>query len=114
MLTYGKVLDWYDDPTIQWATVCAIIAGGIFLYIESTQRNPYYQLDVFKLRTIRMGFLFYFLLMVLNSSAMFVNVFTGIGMKLDNFQNATLVSFYWGFPPCSCISRYKVQDCTNG
>ena len=36
------------------------------------------------------GFLFYFLLMVLNSSAMFVNVFTGIGMKLDNFQNATL------------------------
>ena len=90
VLTYGKVLDWYDDPTIQWATVCAIIAGGIFLYIESTQRNPYYQLDVFKLRTIRMGFLFYFLLMVLNSSAMFVNVFTGIGMKLDNFQNATL------------------------
>ena len=90
MLTYGKVLDWYDDPTIRWATVCAIIAGGIFLYIESTQRNPYYQLDVFKLRTIRMGFLFYFLLMVLNSSAMFVNVFTGIGMKLDNFQNATL------------------------
>ena len=89
-ITYGKVLDWYDDPTIQWATVCAIIAGGIFLYIESTQRNPYYQLDVFKLRTIRMGFLFYFLLMVLNSSAMFVNVFTGIGMKLDNFQNATL------------------------
>ena len=60
------------------------------IYIESTQRNPYYQLDVFKLRTIRMGFLFYFLLMVLNSSAMFVNVFTGIGMKLDNFQNATL------------------------
>ena len=90
VLTYGKVLDWYDNPTIQWATACAIIAGGIFLYIESTQRNPYYQLDVFKLRTIRMGFLFYFLLMVLNSSAMFVNVFTGIGMKLDNFQNATL------------------------
>ena len=47
VLTYGKVLDWYDDPTIRWATVCAIIAGGIFLYIESTQRNPYYQLDVF-------------------------------------------------------------------
>ena len=39
VLTYGKVLDWYDDPTIQWATVCAIIAGGIFLYIESTQRQ---------------------------------------------------------------------------
>lgn len=90
VLTYGKVLDWYDDPTIRWATACAIICTGIFLYIEATLRNPYYQLDVFKLRTIRMGFLFYFLLMLLNSSAMFVNVFTAIGMKLDNYQNAAL------------------------
>ena len=65
ILTYGKVLDWYDNPTIQWATVGAIITGGIFIYIEATQRNPYYQLDVFKLRTIRIGFLLYFLLMML-------------------------------------------------
>ncbi|WP_288910511.1 MFS transporter [uncultured Bacteroides sp.] len=90
VLTYGKVLDWYDDSTIRWATVGGLISIGLFLYLESAQHNPYYQLDVFKLRTIRMGFLFYFLLMVLNSSSMFVNVFTSIGMKLDNFQNATL------------------------
>ena len=90
ILTYGKVLDWYDDPTIQWATVGAILTGGMFIYIEATQRNPYYQLDVFKLRTIRIGFLLYFLLMVLNSSAMFVNVFAGVGMHLDNLQNASL------------------------
>ena len=68
----------------------AVVAGILFVYIEVTQRNPYYQFDVLKLRTIRFGFLFYFLLMVLNSSSMFVNVFTGIGMKLDNYQNATL------------------------
>lgn len=37
-----------------------------------------------------MSVLLYFLLMFLNSSAMFVNVFAGIGMKLDNFQNAML------------------------
>ena len=90
VLTYGKVLDWYDDPTIQWATVGAVVAGILFVYIEVTLRNPYYQFDVLKLHTIRFGFLFYFLLMVLNSSSMFVNVFTGIGMKLDNYQNATL------------------------
>lgn len=90
ILVYGKVLDWYDDSTIRWATAGAILSGGLFLYIEATQRHPYYMLDVLKLRTIRMGFLLYLLLMVLNSSAMFVNVFTGIGMKLDNYQNATL------------------------
>jgi hypothetical protein len=27
VLTYGKVLDWYDDPTIQWATVGAVVAN---------------------------------------------------------------------------------------
>lgn len=90
VLVYGKVLDWYDDSTIRWATAGAILSGGLFLYIEAVQRHPYYMLDVLKLRTIRMGFLLYLLLMVLNSSAMFVNVFTGIGMKLDNYQNATL------------------------
>lgn len=90
VLVYGKVLDWYDDSTIRWATAGALLSGGLFLYIEATQRHPYYMLDVLKLRTIRMGFLLYLLLMVLNSSAMFVNVFTGIGMKLDNYQNATL------------------------
>jgi len=90
VLTYGKVLDWYDDPTICWATAITIIAGGLFLYMEATHRHPYYLLKVLNLRTIRMGILLYFLLMFLNSSAMFVNVFTGIGMKLDNWQNATL------------------------
>ena len=89
-LLMAKVLDWYDDPTIQWATVGAVVAGILFVYIEVTLRNPYYQFDVLKLRTIRFGFLFYFLLMVLNSSSMFVNVFTGIGMKLDNYQKRNI------------------------
>lgn len=90
VLTYGKVLDWYDDATICWATATAVITGGLFLYLEATHRNPYYLLKVLSLRTIRMGILLYFLLMFLNSSAMFINVFTGVAMKLDNWQNATL------------------------
>lgn len=90
VLVYGKTLDWFSNTSIQWATLFAIISGVLFFYTEAVQQNPYYRMDVLKLRTIRMGILLYFLLMVLNSSAMFVNVFTGIGMKLDNFQNATL------------------------
>ena len=90
VLVYGKVLDWYDDESIRWATAVSILFAGIFLYMDVTRRSPYVLLDAFKLRTIRMGALLYLLLMVINSSAMFVNVFTGISMKLDNFQNATL------------------------
>ena len=90
VMVYGKVLDWWDDPTIRMAAITAVLTGALFFYMESTHRSPYYQVGVLKLRTIRMGGLFYFLLMFLNSSAMFVNVFTGIGMKLDNWQNASL------------------------
>ena len=90
VMVYGKVLDWWDDPTIRMAAITAVLTGTLFFYMESTHRSPYYQVGVLKLRTIRMGVLFYFLLMFLNSSAMFVNVFAGIGMKLDNWQNASL------------------------
>ena len=90
VLVYGKVLDWYDDPTIRWATVAAIVFTGLFVYMEATHRSPYFLMDVFRLRTIRLGILLFLLLMVLNSSALFVNVFTGVGMKIDNWQNAAL------------------------
>ena len=90
VMVYGKVLDWWDDSTIRMAAITAVLTGALFFYMESTHRSPYYQVGVLKLRTIRMGVLFYFLLMFLNSSAMFVNVFAGIGMKLDNWQNASL------------------------
>ncbi len=42
-----------------------------------------------------MGALLYLLLMVINSSAMFVNVFAGVGMHIDNLQNAALVTGAW-------------------
>ena len=90
VLVYGKVLDWYDDGSIRWATAVSILFAGIFLYMDVTRRSPYVLLDAFKLRTIRMGALLYLLLMIINSSAMFVNVFAGVGMHLDNLQNASL------------------------
>ena len=90
VMVYGMVLVWLDDLTIRMAAITAVLTGALFFYMESTHRSPYYQVGVLKLRTIRKGVLFYFLLMFLNSSAMFVNVFTGIGMKLDNWQNASL------------------------
>ncbi len=90
VLVYGKVLDWYDDSTIRWATVIALVSGAVFFYMEKTHRSPYFLLDVFKLRNINMGVVLFLLLMILNSSAMLVNVFTGVGMKIDNWQNAVL------------------------
>ena len=90
ILVYGKTLDWFDDPTIVRAALLTLLFGAIFIYLESSRRSPYFLMDLFKLRTINMGVILFLLLMILNSSAMFVNVFTRIGMKIDNWQNAAL------------------------
>ena len=90
ILVYGKTLDWFDDPTIVRAALLTLLFGAIFIYQESSRRSPYFLMDLFKLRTINMGVILFLLLMILNSSAMFVNVFTSIGMKIDNWQNAAL------------------------
>lgn len=90
VLIYGKVLDWYDNKSICWATAISILFAGIFLYMDASRRSPYFLLGALRLRTIRMGALLYLLLMIINSSAMFVNVFAGVGMHLDNLQNASL------------------------
>ena len=90
ILVYGKTLDWFDDPTIVRAALLTLLFGAIFIYLESSRRSPYFLMDLFKLRTINMGVILFLLLMILNSSAIFVNVFTSIGMKIDNWQNAAL------------------------
>ena len=90
VLVYGKVYDWYDDPRIQWMTLIGILSAMLFIYMDIYKKDPYFHLGVFRFRTVWYGVMFYFLLMFLNSSAMLVNVFAGLGMKLDNWQNASL------------------------
>ena len=100
VLVYGKTLDWYDDPTICWATFFAVVFGGMFIYLESTHRSPYFVLEIFKLRTIRVAVLLYALLMIMNSSSMFVNVYTSLGMQIDNWKGAILNNW--------CMAGYAI------
>lgn len=90
VMVFGKTLDWFDDPTICFSSVVCLIFTALFIYLEKTRRSPYFIMEVFQLRVINYGILLFFLLMVCNSSAMFVNVFTNVSMKIDNWQNATL------------------------
>ncbi len=90
IMVYGKVLDWYDHPYIRWATLICIVFTTLFVWLEKTQRSPYFLLSAFRLKSIQGGILLFFGLMILNSSQMFVNIFVGVGMKIDNYQNALL------------------------
>ena len=90
IMVYGKVLDWYDHPYIRWATLICIVFTTLFVWLEKTQRSPYFLLSALSLKSIQGGILLFFGLMILNSSQMFVNIFVGVGMKIDNYQNAVL------------------------
>ena len=90
IMVYGKVLDWYSHPYIQWATIVCVVFTLLFIYMEWTRRSPYFLLSTLKLRSVQGGILLFLGLMIFNSSAMFVNIYTSIGMKIDNWQNATL------------------------
>lgn len=90
IMVYGKVLDWYDHPYIRWATLICIVFTTLFVWLEKTQRSPYFLLSAFCLKSIQGGILLFLGLMILNSSQMFVNIFVGVGMKIDNYQNAVL------------------------
>lgn len=103
VMVYGKVFDWYADTSIRVATVVAGIFACLFVYMERNGYSPYFLLDAFRLRTIRMGVLLFLLLMVFNSSAMFVNVFAGVGMKIDNWQNASLSNWSMAGYTVGCI-----------
>lgn len=116
IMVYGKVLDWYAHPHIKWATAACIVSLLLFIYMEWTRRSPYFLLSTLKLRSVQGGILLFMGLMIFNSSAMFVNVFTGVGMKIDNWQNATLgnwvlagyflglvVAIYWS------VKRYHLK-----
>lgn len=100
VLVYGKTLDWFDDPTIRLAAVTFVASGALFAYQETTHRSPYFLMDIFKLRNIRIGIMLYLMLMILNSSSMLVNVFTGVGMKIDNWQAAILNNW--------CMAGYAI------
>lgn len=90
VLIYGKTLDWFSDPTIVRSAWLAAFFGVVFVYMEVMHKSPYFLVDVFRLRTINMGVILFMLLMILNTSSMLVNVYTGVGMKIDNWQNASL------------------------
>lgn len=116
VMVYGKTLDWFDDSTIRWATAGCFFFTALLLYMDLSwhRRTHYLHLGVFKLPTIGMAALLYTLLMALNCSAMFVSLFTSVGMKLDNWQSAslnnwTMMGYFIGAVICIVLSLKKVH-----
>jgi len=90
ILIYGKTYDWFDNSLIRLAGGIFLISTGALLFLSANSKTPYINLDIFQSRKVNTALLLFFLLMVLNSNSMLVNVFTGVSMKLDNLKSANL------------------------
>ena len=114
VMVYGKTLDWYDHPYIRWATFIFFVSMALFVWLERARRSPYFLLEAFRWRSILGGILLFAGLMILNSSAMFVNVFTSVGMKMDNLQvaglnNWVLLGYFLGLVAAIICSRRGIH-----
>lgn len=114
IMVYGKVLDWYDDQRIQLATMICVVSVLLFLYLQRTRRSAYFLITALKSRSIQGGILLFLGLMIFNSSAMFVNVFMSVGMKMDNLQiaevgNWVLLGYFIGLVMAIFCSSKKIH-----
>lgn len=114
IMVYGKVLDWYDDQRIQLATLICIVSVLLFIFLERTRRSAYFLITALKSRSIQGGILLFLGLMIFNSSAMFVNVFMSVGMKMDNLQiaevgNWVLLGYFVGLVMAIFCSSKKIH-----
>ena len=90
---YGKTLDWFDSPPINYSLIILFISTGVFLILEIYSKRPYLDLKIFSFRNVVIALSVFIMLMVLNSSSMLVSTFVGISMKIDNWQNAVLSNY---------------------
>ncbi|MBO1736160.1 MAG: MFS transporter [Coprobacter sp.] len=93
ILIYGKTLDWFDNPNIRLAAYISLVSLGIFLLLQANSQKGYIKLEIFSVRKGLIACLMFMFIMILNSSSILVNAFTGVAMKIDNFQSANLGNY---------------------
>lgn len=93
ILVYGKTLDWFDHLAIRTAFAVMIVSLGLFVLLITHEKNPYLDSGIFGGRKVIIALSLFILLMILNSSSMFVSVFTGISIKADNLKTAYLSNY---------------------
>lgn len=93
ILIYGKTFDWFDNQLIIYASIIFFVSAGLFLILESQNKHPYLDFQIFSFRNVIIALSLFVMLMILNSSSMIVSTFIGISMKTDNWQKAVLSNY---------------------
>lgn len=99
MLVFGKTLDWFDSRSMRVALAVAAVGGGLYLWLAAhTAERPLLEAGVFGHRYTWYGIGIFVLLMLVNSSTLFVTTYVKLSTYAGNLESAAISC--WALPGC--------------
>lgn len=98
VLVFGKTYDWFDSLSIRAASALTLVAGGLFLWLQSSARRPLLRLGIFRYRYTWYSVGIFLLLMLVNSSTLFVTTYVKLSTCAGNLESAAISC--WALPGC--------------
>lgn len=98
ILVFGKTYDWFGHPAICIALAVTLICGGLFLWFSVVRRKAVLELGIFRYRYTWYSIGIFLLLMLINSSTLFVTTNLKLSTCSGNLESATVSC--WAIPGC--------------
>lgn len=89
-LSYGRILDWWNNQSIKVALFAAVLLGIWFIQRQMMLKRPFLSLDVFKRKHVWMSLVFIFLMGIFFASSGIQSAFTTGVLKYSALSNAEI------------------------
>ncbi len=99
VLVFGKTYDWFDSVSMRVALVLACVCGGLFLWLSALAgRGRLLELGISRYRYAWYSVGIFLLLMLINSSTLFVTTYLKLSTCSGDLESATVSC--WAIPGC--------------
>ena len=99
IMVFGKTYDWFAQRSICVAWAVMLVCGGGFLWLSAAVRQKrVLELSIFRYRYTWYGIGIFILLMLINSSTLFVTTYLKMSTLSGNLESATVSC--WAIPGC--------------
>ena len=98
ILVYGKTYDWFSNTSMGIALAVMLVCGGLFLWLSAARRRKMLKLGIFRRRYTWYGIGIFILLMLINSSTLFVTTYLKLSTCSGDLEAAAVSC--WALPGC--------------
>ena len=96
VVTYGKIRDWFDDPTILAGSLFIPVLGWFFIRRQRKHENPYLNLGGLLGHKPIIAYFFMAITAVFNASGLLLSQYSTTVLRIDSVQTNELT--LWLFP----------------